>query len=106
MRSSTQARPERSILFNGTYPDRYSIGDIVETMRAMQFPWAHTVRLPQSPLLLAAALLRPFALRGPRGASRPGSQAAISTDILPDWLTSEGMAPRGRLEPAFEHCDR
>ena len=98
-----EARPERSILFNGTYPDRYSIGDIVETMRAMQFPRAHTVRLPQSPLLLAAALLRPFALAGLGVHPDRVRKLMISTDILPDWLTSEGMAPRGRLEPAFEH---
>lgn len=92
-----KTQPDRDVLFNGCYPDRYTIRQIVETMRQVQFGAARTVGFPRAPLMLAAALLRPLSKAGLGIYPDRILKLVRSTDIVPDWLTERGLAATGQL---------
>lgn len=94
-------QPERHVLFNASYPDRYTIEQIVETFRAGPFPTARTYLLPRWLITVAAALLRPFSIVGLGIHPDRVTKLVKSTDIEPAWLKAKGWIKTGRLPEAL-----
>ena len=97
-----QSQPDRYILFNGCYPDRYTISQIVDAMREVYFSKARTFVFPKGLLLAAAAVLRPLSIAGLGIHPERVLKLNRSTDIQPRWLDERGRAIRKRLTPAIE----
>jgi nucleoside-diphosphate-sugar epimerase len=96
-----ESRPERTVTFNGCYPDRYSIEQIVQCLRGRYFPSARTMTLPLWTVRAAAAGLRPFSALGIGIHPDRVTKLVLSTDIAPGYLESHGHAPRERLSTAL-----
>lgn len=92
---------ERFLLFNGCYPDRYTLEEIVETFRAHHFPQARTLTVPRALVLGAAAALRPVAGAGIGIHPDRVMKLVRSTDVVPSWLDSRGLARSGQLPSAL-----
>lgn len=97
-----EAADERYVLFNGCYPDRYTLEDIVTTFRTTHFPQARTVMVPRAAVSLAAHLLRPVSTLGLGIHPDRVTKLVKSTDVIPGWLSSKDHAPKGRLPSALE----
>ena len=95
-------RPERFVLFNGCYPDRYTLEEIVEAFRAQHMRGARTFLVPRGVVTLAAAALRPFSTLGLGIHPDRVTKLVRSTDVVPGWLEAAGTAARGRLPSAIE----
>ncbi|RKE77546.1 NAD(P)-dependent oxidoreductase [Rhizobium sp. AG855] len=95
-------RQERFVLFNGCYPDRYTLEEIVETFRKSHMPGVRTFLVPRIVVTGAAALLKPFSALGLGIHPDRVTKLVKSTDVVPDWLTSVGLARPGRLPSAIE----
>lgn len=93
---------ERLIIFNGCYADRYTLEEIVETFRSHHFPQAKTLTVPLSVVLAAAAALRPLAGTGIGIHPDRVMKLVRSTDVVPAWLESRGLARRGLLPAALQ----
>ena len=50
-------KKERMVLFNGAFPEKYNIEDIVDTFTDTSFPKVKKVLIPQSPLMVAAKVI-------------------------------------------------
>ena len=92
---------QRYILFNGSYPDRYTIEEIVTAFRAAHFQKARTVTVPHAALMAAATLARPMSAAGVGIHPERITKLVRSTDILPGWLQAQGWAEPGRLPAAL-----
>ncbi len=97
-----QEQPENYVLFNGCYPDRYTISDIIETFRAKHFSGARTFILPRSLLMTVAAFLRPMSASGLGIHPDRILKLVQSTDIMPCWLMEKGFIGRGLLPRSLE----
>ena len=95
-------QPERFVLFNGCYPDRYTLEEIVETFRAQHMRGAKTFLVPRGVVTLAATLLRPFSVMGLGIHPDRVMKLVRSTDVVPAWLETAGRAAEGRLPSAIE----
>ncbi len=93
---------ERLLLFNGCYPDRYTLEQIVETFRADHFPHARTMTVPRPLVLGVASALRPMAGAGIGIHPDRVLKLVRSTDVVPRWLESRGLVARGRLPSALQ----
>lgn len=95
------ASDERFVLFNGCYPDHFTLEDIVETFRRNYFPNAHTYMIPRAAVLAAAIALRPFS--GSKLGIHPDRVMKLvhSTNIEPRWLGDRGFAKQGLLSSAL-----
>jgi nucleoside-diphosphate-sugar epimerase len=93
---------ERYVLFNGSYPDRYTIEEIVKAFREAHFRQAKTVTVPHAALMAAATLARPMSAAGIGIHPERITKLVRSTDILPGWLQARGWAEPGRLPSALE----
>lgn len=93
---------ERYVLFNGCYPDRYTLEQIVETMKDGQFAGVKTFLLPRFVVTAAAKLLRPFSVLGLGIHPDRVMKLVRSTDIVPGWLQQSDFAPTGKLPTAFD----
>lgn len=91
----------RYVLFNGSYPDRYTIEQIVEAFRTKYFPKTWTVTFPRFAMTVAANLMRPFSAAGLGIHPERIAKLVRSTDILPSWLDEQGQAKHGRLPNAL-----
>ncbi|WP_181703189.1 NAD-dependent epimerase/dehydratase family protein [Chthonobacter albigriseus] len=92
----------RFVLFNGCYPDRYTLEQIVEAFRARHFTKARTVMVPRQAVTGAASALRPFSVMGLGIHPDRVTKLIRSTDVVPGWLTHEGKATAGRLPSALD----
>ena len=93
---------ERYILFNGSYPDRYTISQIVETMRQVELGSASTFVFPKFLLMAMAHLLSPLSAAGLGIHPDRITKLVRSTDVVPGWLSEHGRAPTERLTSAIE----
>ena len=91
-------RPERFILFNGAFSNRYTIEEIVEAFRKVAFPKARTKLVPAAALKTVAGLLRPISATGLGIHPERIEKLMVSTNILPGWAEQVGLATRDRLE--------
>lgn len=92
---------QRYILFNGSYPDRYTIEEIVSAFRGAHFPRARTFTVPHALLMAAATLARPMSAAGIGIHPDRITKLVKSTDILPGWLQAQGWSEPGRLPSAL-----
>lgn len=95
-------RPERFVLFNGCYPDRYTLEEIVETFRRDHMQGVRTFMVPRGVVSAAAAVLKPFSAMGLGIHPDRVTKLVKSTDVVPGWLSSVGLASAGRLPSAIE----
>ena len=99
----TQASP--FVLFNGCYPQRYTVKQIVNIFRESYFPRAYTFKVPLRLVLLAAGALRvadAFKL-----GIHPERVLKLvhSTDVFPAWLNDHGMQYPDALKTALRRWD-
>lgn len=95
-------REERFVLFNGCYPDRYTLEQIVEAFRAKHMRGAKTFLVPRGAVTLAATLLRPFSVMGLGIHPDRVMKLVRSTDVVPGWLETAGKASGDRLPSAID----
>lgn len=94
--------PDRFVLFNGCYPDRYTLEEIVEAFRAKHFAKAKTFEIPLGVVLAAARLLRPVSAMGLGIHPDRVMKLVRSTDIAPGWLETHNASTRGRIAAALD----
>ncbi len=94
------------IIFNGCYPDRYTLEKIVETLKTELLPNVRTFMLPRIALSGLAALLVPFSKVGLGIHPDRVMKLVRSTDIVPGWLQKQGMAMPGQLSSAFHRWSK
>lgn len=92
---------ERYILFNGCYPDRYTIEQIVNAFRAGYFPKVRTFLIPHWVVTALAWFLLPFSKLGLGIHPDRVMKLVRSTDVSPNWLLSRGRSPVGQLPAAL-----
>ncbi|MEJ0041065.1 MAG: NAD-dependent epimerase/dehydratase family protein [Rhizomicrobium sp.] len=97
-----RSKNQRAITFNGCYPDGYSLEQIVETFRAHYFRKARTVTIPTAAVSAAAKALKPFSRFGLGIHPDRVLKLIVSTNIVPQWLSSQGFSRRGRIKLAFD----
>ena len=96
------SRQERFVLFNGCYPDRYTLEQIVEAFRDRHMSGARTFLVPRGIVTLAATMLRPFSVMGLGIHPDRVMKLVRSTDVVPGWLEDVGRAARGKLPSAID----
>jgi nucleoside-diphosphate-sugar epimerase len=94
--------PDRFVLFNGCYPDRYTLEEIVEAFRAKHFAKAKTFELPLGLVMAVARLLRPISALGLGIHPDRVVKLVRSTDITPGWLESHNASTRGSIGTALD----
>ena len=92
---------EDSILFNGSYPDKYQLDQIVSTFKKDHFPKAFELMVPRWTLMFASTIARPFSSVGLGIHPDRIMKLVKSTDVYPDWLETKGMAKPNRLAEAL-----
>jgi GlcNAc-P-P-Und epimerase len=97
-----RATPDRFVLFNGCYPDRYTLEQIVEAFRARHFPRARTFEVPLAVVMAAAHALRPISALGLGIHPDRVMKLVRSTDIAPRWLENHDASMRGRIAWALD----
>lgn len=89
------------ILFNGSYPQRYTLEQIITAMIGGHFPKARTFVVPRMLMLAGAQLLKTldafhFGIHPDRV-----MKLVQSTDIYPGWLASQGREYPDAIETAL-----
>ncbi len=94
--------PEKRVLFNGSFPQRYTIEQIIHTFKSSHFPRAMTLDLPRPLVSFLAILLR--AVGGARFGFHPDRVTKLvkSTDVIPGWLSARGWSFHDALPRALE----
>lgn len=97
-----RARQEKKILFNGAFPQRYTIEQIVETLRAEHFPKARTYTVPRSVVVSVVNFLK--LIGGAQFGFHPDRVEKLirSTDISPKWLLDAGFPGDRTLSRALK----
>ena len=95
-------RPERFVLFNACYPDRYTLEEIVEVFRERHMQGAKTFLVPRGVVTLVATMLRPFSVMGLGIHPDRVTKLVRSTDVVPGWLEAVGRAAKGKLPSAID----
>jgi nucleoside-diphosphate-sugar epimerase len=95
------AKPEPYILFNGSYPQQYTLEQIVETMIRDYFPGARTVMVPRGIVKGAATALRSVNALNIGIHPDRVEKLVRSTDVYPKWLVSEGFGFPNALQEAL-----
>lgn len=98
--------PDRYVLFNGTYPDRYTIEQIVQTMKDEAFPKARELMVPKWVVMVGAKMLRPFSAFGLGIHPDRVMKLIKSTDVVPGWLSAQNQAPSGQLPSAIKRWEK
>ncbi len=93
---------DKYILFNGCYPERYTLEDIVTIFRSNHFPKARTYVIPRQLVLGLAQVLKPMSKAGIGIHPDRVMKLVRSTDVLPGWLESRGQAQPHRLASALD----
>lgn len=94
--------PDRFVLFNACYPDRYTLEEIVEAFRAKHFPKAKIFEIPLGVVMAGAQALRPISALGLGIHPERVMKLVRSTDIAPGWLENHNASTRGRIASALD----
>ena len=96
-----RSKSEPFILFNGAYPQRYTLEQIIKAMIGGHFPKARTFMVPKALVLAGARLLK--MLDAFHIGIHPDRVMKLvrSTDIYPGWLTSQGREYPDAIETAL-----
>jgi GlcNAc-P-P-Und epimerase len=97
-----RSAPDRFVLFNACYPDRYTLEEIVEAFRTKHFARVKTFEIPLGLVLTATRLLRPVSAMGLGIHPERVMKLARSTDIAPGWLEDHHASMRGRIASALD----
>lgn len=97
-----QAQKSPYTLFNGCYPDRHTLEDIVEAFGEKHFPAARTFLLPRVFVSAMAHALKPLSTLGLGIHPDRVTKLVRSTDVMPAWLEENGKSCRGGLESALD----
>lgn len=100
---AARQQKEDFVLFNGCYTDRYTLEQIIEAFRSNHMPNVQTVMLPRIAVTGVATLLRPASALGLGIHPERVLKLVKSTDIVPHWLQSKGLAKQGGLKAALDH---
>jgi nucleoside-diphosphate-sugar epimerase len=95
------AKPEPYILFNGSYPQQYTLEQIVETMIREYFPGVRTVMVPRGVVKGAATALRSVNALNIGIHPDRVEKLVRSTDVYPKWLAAEGFGFPNALHEAL-----
>jgi nucleoside-diphosphate-sugar epimerase len=94
--------PDRFVLFNGCYPDRYTLEEIVEAFRARHFAKARTFEIPLGLVMAAAQVLRPISAVGLGIHPERVMKLVRSTNIAPGWLDKHNASTPGGIASALD----
>lgn len=94
-------RPEPFILFNGAYPQRYTLEQIVGKLIDGHFPKARTMLFPKAIVLIAARMLQILDVFHIGIHPDRVLKLVRSTDVYPAWLVSHGKSYPDAIENAF-----
>lgn len=94
-------KAEPFILFNGAYPQRYTLEQIVNAMIEGHFPKARTFLFPKGLVLAGARFLK--LLDAFKIGIHPDRVMKLvrSTDVYPAWLVSQGREYPGGIQTAI-----
>lgn len=96
-----RALRSRLVIFNGCYPDRYTIENIVDAFRMQHFPQVRTIAAPMF-LMMAAARILHMTRFIPLGIHPERILKLVrSTDIVPECLLAHGFARSNALGEAL-----
>lgn len=96
-----QSLSDPYILFNGSYPERYTISQIVDEFKEMYFPKVRTFRIPLWIVLLGAKVLQFLDIFHIGIHPDRVYKLVRSTDVVPGWLTRHGITPQAPLRGAL-----
>jgi nucleoside-diphosphate-sugar epimerase len=82
---------ESYTLFNGAYPNRFTLQQIVDTMINDHFPGVRTYMIPAWAVRIAASILGRLKFMNIGLHPERVTKLVRSTDIYPAWLTSKGF---------------
>jgi nucleoside-diphosphate-sugar epimerase len=97
-----RSAPDRFVLFNACYPDRYTLEEIVEAFRDKHFARVKTFDIPLGLVMTAARMLRPISALGLGIHPERVMKLVRSTDVAPDWLESHDASMRGKIASALD----
>lgn len=97
---------DRYILFNGAFPERYTIEQIIAAFRIIAFPKAKTVTIPAGLLKFVAALMRPLSATGLGIHPDRIDKLMRSTNVYSSWLEKSGYQTKNRLERSLKDWQR
>lgn len=93
---------EQKIVFNGSYSNRYTIEEIVDTYREVAFPKARKYLIPAGFLIIVASILRPISAATGLGIHPDRIlKLMVSTNILPIWAEHQGLQTKDGLKEAL-----
>lgn len=81
-----EAKDDRFILFNGAYPNRYTLQEIISVLIKDHFSGAREYMVPRGVVTNAAALIKALGLSKIGVHPERVTKLVRSTDIYPDWL--------------------
>jgi nucleoside-diphosphate-sugar epimerase len=81
----------RKVVFNGAYPERYTLEQIVGTLVRNHFPRAHTVLIPRAAVTAIARILGFVDVFNLGIHPERVTKLVQSTDIYPSWLADSGF---------------
>lgn len=94
-------RPEHFVLFNGAYPQRYTIEQIVGAFRKLYYPKVITFQIPLWFMLLVTRILRHFDFMHMGIHPDRVYKLVRSTDVVPGWLTKHDFHKENAIESAL-----
>ena len=94
------------IVFNGAYPERYTLEQIVGTLIRDHFPQARTVLIPQTAVTGAAKVLGVIDIFKLGIHPDRVMKLVQSTDIYPRWLTEHGFKFPTSLEDVLKRWSK
>jgi nucleoside-diphosphate-sugar epimerase len=89
--SFAEAKSDSLVLFNGAYPNRYTLEQIITTLIGQHFPNARSYMVPQAVVTTAAKILGAFGFLNVGIHPERVMKLVRSTDIYPQWLTNNNF---------------
>jgi nucleoside-diphosphate-sugar epimerase len=99
-------RPERYVLFNAAYPNRYTLEDIVGTLIRNYFPKTREFLLPGGVVTVVAAMLRPVSVANVGIHPDRVTKLVRSTNIYPKWLEGNSFNFPKSLDPVLARWEK
>lgn len=101
-----QSQPEPFVLFNGAYPDRYTLEQIVTVLIQHHFPRARSYLLPRAFVSTAATGLGAVGFLNIGIHPDRVTKLVRSTDIYPTWLMSHQFQFPSSLETVMQRWQK
>ncbi|MEM5531617.1 NAD(P)-dependent oxidoreductase [Pseudoalteromonas arctica] len=89
-------------LFNGAYPERYTLEDIIEAFKRDHFPDVKIYMVPKQVVLITAKILKIFNFLNVGIHPDRVMKLIISTNIYPSWLVKNKVVLPGDLITALQ----